>query len=277
MLGVAALMTPVSAQVLNSDLDDLRYRLRQLEQQFKSMTGGGGDFPSSLAVRFQNRLNQMERALQQLTSDVEDLGYRISEISKENQSFKADVDYRLGLLEKNGDRTVKRTAEGRASAKADARRIAGLPAGNPPKTADPERQTGPTILPPGKEIDQYNFAIGELRKARYDRAARAFREFLEKHPDGQQAGNAYYWLGETYLAQKKYREAAIRFADGYQKFPKHPKAPDNLLKLGLTMAKLNKSREACASWAELRRRYPEAPGYVKRRITREWKKLGCRT
>ena len=115
-----------------------------------------------------------------------------------------------------------------------------------------------------------------MRQARYDRAAEAFQEFLRRHPKGRFAGNAYYWLGETYYAQQNYRLAAIRFADGFKKFPKHPKAPDNLLKLGMSMAHLKKTKEACASWAELKRRYPSAPGYVKRKAAQERKKLGCR-
>jgi len=277
MLGAPA-VSPATAQVLEADVDDLRYRVRQLERQFKSMKGRGGDIPSSLATRFQNRLHQMERSIQKLTSKVEDLAHRIGKIEKDRKAFKADVDYRLGLLEKKGGQGARRPAERRAGAKPQParRQAADRSADGRSEKAGAERETGPAILPAGKEIDQYRFAIGELRKARYGRAARAFQEFLQRHPKGRFAGNAYYWLGETYFAQKKYRQAAIRFADGFQKFPRHPKAPDNLLKLGMAMAKLNKPREACASWAELRRRYPGAPGYIKRKTAREWKKLDCR-
>ena len=277
LLGVAIAVplapTAATAQLLESDVDDLRYRVRQLERQRKALKARGSDIPSSLATRFKNRLNQMERTIQKLTAKVEDLSHRISKIEKNRKTFKADVDYRLGLLEKNGAGKAGSRKTGSSAQKASLKRGA---ADRSRRKAGP-RDTGPNILPRGKEIDQYRFAIGELRKAKYQRAARAFREFIRKHPRGRFTGNAYYWLGETYFAQRKYQLAAIRFADGFRKFPKHSKAPDNLLKLGMAMARLNKPREACASFAELRRRYPAAPSYVKRKAARERKKLDCRT
>ena len=30
------------------------------------------------------------------------------------------------------------------------------------------------------------------------------------------AGNAVYWLGETYYARRQFADAAVTFADGYQ-------------------------------------------------------------
>ncbi|MDE0150729.1 MAG: tol-pal system protein YbgF [Rhodospirillaceae bacterium] len=267
------------AQVSRADVDDLRFRLRRLERDFNALRGGDRDIPSSLATRFQNRLNQMERTIQSLTDRVEDLIHRVEKLEKERKTFETDTDFRLGRLEKRGG--VKADAERSKPAPAD---VAGLKqdsAGQDGTGADSARKepavaSAPSILPPGKEIEQYRFAIGELRQARYDRAAEAFQEFLRRHPKGRFAGNAYYWLGETYYAQQNYRLAAIRFADGFKKFPKHPKAPDNLLKLGMSMAHLKKTKEACASWAELKRRYPSAPSYVKRKAAQERKKLGCR-
>ncbi|MYF07164.1 MAG: tetratricopeptide repeat protein, partial [Rhodospirillaceae bacterium] len=219
------------AQVSRADVDDLRFRLRRLERDFNALRGGDRDIPSSLATRFQNRLNQMERTIQSLTDRVEDLIHRVEKLEKERKTFETDTDFRLGRLEKRGG--VKADAERSKPAPAD---VAGLKqdsagqdgTGTDSARKEPAVASAPSILPPGKEIEQYRFAIGELRQARYDRAAEAFQEFLRRHPKGRFAGNAYYWLGETYYAQQNYRLAAIRFADGFKKFPKHPKAPDNL-------------------------------------------------
>lgn len=276
LIGLGAVAGPplpaAQAQVSRADVDDLGFRLRRLERDFNALRGGDRDIPSSLATRFQSRLNQMERTIQSLTDKVEDLIHRVEKLEKERKTFEADTDYRLGLLEKRsglkvGARPVKPTPPADAGPKQDS---AGRDSG------EKRSASASSILPAGKEVEQYRFAIAELRQARYDRAAEAFREFLRRHPQGRFAGNAYYWLGETYYAQQNYRQAAIRFADGFKKFPKHAKAPDNLLKLGMSMAHLKKTKEACASWAELKRRYPSAPGYVKRKAAQERKKLGCR-
>ena len=256
------------AQVTRSDADDLKFRLRRLERDFNVLRGGDQDIPSSLATRFQNRLNQLELTIQSLTDKVEDLIHRVETLEKERKAFEADAEYRLSLLEKKaGIKRAQPAPRADAGPKPDA-------AGQ--GSTEKKTAAASSVLPPGKEIDQYRFAIGELRKARYGRAAEAFQEFLRRHPKGRFAGNAYYWLGETYYAQGNYRLAAIRFADGFKAFPKHPKAPDNLLKLGMSMAHLKKKKEACASWAELKRRYPSAPGYIKRKAAQERKKIGCR-
>ncbi|MXY38403.1 MAG: tol-pal system protein YbgF [Rhodospirillaceae bacterium] len=272
------------AQVSRADVDDLRFRLRRLERDFNALRGGDRDIPSSLATRFQNRLNQMERTIQSLTDRVEDLIHRVEKLEKDRKTFETDTEFRLGRLEKRGG--VKAGARGAKPPPGDAAGLkqdsagqdsAGQDGAGPDSAGkEPATASASSILPPGTEIEQYRFAISELRQARYDRAAEAFQEFLRRHPKGRFAGNAYYWLGETYYAQQNYRLAAIRFADGFKKFPKHPKAPDNLLKLGMSMAHLKKTKEACASWAELKRRYPSAPSYVKRKAAQERKKLGCR-
>ena len=277
------------AQVSRADVDDLRFRLRRLERDFNALRGGDRDIPSSLATRFQNRLNQLERTIQSLTDRVEDLIHRVETLEKDRKTFETDTDYRLGRLEKQagvkadagraqpapGDVAgLKQDGAGPDSAGQDSAGQDG--AGPDSGKKEPATASASSILPPGKEIEQYRFAIGELRQARYDRAAEAFQEFLRRHPKGRFAGNAYYWLGETYYAQQNYRLAAIRFADGFKKFPKHPKAPDNLLKLGMSMAHLKKTEEACKTLAELKRRYPSAPGYVKRKAAQERRKLGCR-
>ncbi len=296
LIGLGAAAGPVlpvlpaaQAQVSRADVDDLRYRLRRLERDFNALRGGDRDIPSSLATRFQDRLNQMERTIQSLTGKVEDLTHRVEKLEKDRKAFETDTDYRVGLLEKRagvkvGARPAKpapradagQTQDGAGQDSTGQNRAGQDSAGQGSSEKEPAVASAPSILPPGKEIEQYRFAIGELRQARYDRAAEAFQEFLRRHPEGRFAGNAYYWLGETYYAQQNFRLAAIRFADGFKKFPKHPKAPDNLLKLGMSMAHLKKTKEACASWAELKRRYPSAPGYVKRKAAQERKKLGCR-
>ncbi len=283
LVGLGAAAGPslpmAQAQVSRADVDDLRFRLRRLERDFNALRGSDQDIPSSLATRFQNRLNQMERTIQNLTNKVEDLIHRVEKFEKERETFETDTDYRLGLLEKRagvkvGARRTKPAPPADAGPKQDS---AGQEsAGRETGEKEPATASAPSILPPGKEIDQYRFAIGKLRQARYDRAAKAFQEFLRRHPKGRFAGNAHYWLGETYYAQGKFELAAIRFSDGFRTFPKHPKAPDNLLKLGMSMAHLKKTKEACKTWAELKRRYPSAPGYVKRKAAQERKKLGCR-
>src|SRR3546814_16167351 len=94
-------------------------------------------------------------------------------------------------------------------------------------------------------MDQDAFAQQLMSQTRYGEAESAFRQFIERHPDGQLTDNARYWLAETYYVRRQYPEAATAFLEGYQKAPAGSKAPDNLLKLGLSLSALQKKQEAC--------------------------------
>jgi tol-pal system protein YbgF len=121
----------------------------------------------------------------------------------------------------------------------------------------------------------YDAAFQSLREQKYDRAEAAFKQFLVRYKDDALAGNAQYWLGETYYVRGNYAEAAKVFATGYQKYPKSSKAPDNLLKLGLSLSQSNKQKEACLTLQQLGIQYPNAAAVIKQRATDERKKLQC--
>ena len=123
--------------------------------------------------------------------------------------------------------------------------------------------------------EQYDQARGLLLQARYDEAEQALATFLGQHGDNPLAGNARYWLGETYYVRADYVRAAEVFLEGFQKNPDSPKAPDTLLKLGMSLANLNKNREACAAFDKLALDYPDAPSNIQRLLTRERQKNGC--
>jgi tol-pal system protein YbgF len=140
-------------------------------------------------------------------------------------------------------------------------------------------ETAAVIAPydlPGETAEaQYEYAFGLLRQAEYDDAELAFRTFLDRHPDDLLAGNAQYWLGETYYVRANYQQAAVTFAEGYQKYPNSGKAPDNLLKLAMALGELGKNQEACVALGQLRKEFPNAPANIQDRAVRERERFGC--
>lgn len=143
-----------------------------------------------------------------------------------------------------------------------------------PSPAGNSASTGGT-LPSGSATEQYNYAFGLMKQAKYPDAEIAFKEFVAAHPKDQMAGNAQYWLGETFYARGKYMEAATAFADGYKRYPKNSKAPDALLKLGMSLARADQKQNACVALAKLGEEFPQAAASVRQRATAEMKKLGC--
>ena len=121
----------------------------------------------------------------------------------------------------------------------------------------------------------YNDAFKKLQDGDYAGAERGFKAFLQSNPKHTLAGNAQYWLGETYYARRDYQNAVTAFAEGYKVYKASPKGPDNLLKLGVTLAALGRKPDACAVFAKFNQDYPRATDLQKRRVAQEHQKNGC--
>lgn len=140
------------------------------------------------------------------------------------------------------------------------------PAGHPPSGG---------LLPNSSATEQYNYAFGLLKQADYPAAETALKAFVEQHPKDPMAGNAQYWLGETYYTRNKYLEAASAFAEGYKRYPKSAKAADNLLKLGMSLGRANQKQNACLALAQLDHDFPHPGASIRERAAAEKKHLGC--
>jgi tol-pal system protein YbgF len=133
----------------------------------------------------------------------------------------------------------------------------------------------PHILPKGTPQVQYRFAQDLVHRAEYEKAARAFQEFIDTHPKHKLIANARYWLGRTYYVRRDYRAAAEAFLEGFRGDPEGNKAPDNLLSLGMSLSYMDKKSEACAMFGKLTSDFPDAPGRIKRLLARERTRADC--
>jgi tol-pal system protein YbgF len=136
------------------------------------------------------------------------------------------------------------------------------------------------VAPPPSEPEAppqqlYERAYGYLLQKEYGQAEAGFDDFLRRHPSHQLAGNAQYWLGETFYVRGQYRAAAGAFLKGYQNFGNGPKAPECLLKLAMSLQRLGQKDAACSSFAELAAKFPSPPAHVKALAQAERRRGGC--
>ncbi len=121
----------------------------------------------------------------------------------------------------------------------------------------------------------YEQAYGYLLQKDYASAQTGFEDFLQRHPGHQLAGNAQYWLGESFYVRGQYRAAAAAFLKGYQTYARSPKAPECLLKLAMSLNRLGQKDAACTSFNELATKYPNPPAHVKSIAQSERQRSGC--
>lgn len=291
-LAAAAMLLALPA-FATSDTESLRDEARRIGGQLAETrvelaeAGRSGQMPPTIAAHFEVRISDLEAQVRSLTGRIEELDYGVRQANERLDKAMGDIDFRLGALEGakgEGGKSAtggaaRRPAEGGpANAGIAAAKSGPAPSGATGGEAAREMaaaHTGAT-LPAGTEIEQYQYSIGLLRKGEYEQAAGALKAFVAAHPKGPLAGNAVYWLGESFYVRGQYDQAAVHFAEGYQKYPTNAKGPDNLLKLGMSLARLNKKAEACASFSELQRKYPSASSNVKNTASAERSKLSCR-
>ena len=219
----------------------------------------GGD-----SVYIEDRLNQLQQTLTMMTGQIEQLQHRNATLMQQMEKMQADYEYRIDQLEKGGG---------------------GKPGGAAPRpgglAAAPATPSGPAPTPgaaPGGAAagDQlYDEAFKKLQEGDYAAAERGFKTFVQRNPQNKLAGNAQYWLGETYYARRDYNNALTAFAEGYKVYKTSQKGPDNLLKLGITMSNLGRKSDACAIFARFNQDYPRATDLQKRRIDQERQKNSC--
>lgn len=283
-------------QTMQQEVDSLRADMADLQRYVYSGQGGisaealeasgitvqpldtTSGFTGQEGASAQVRLSQLEERLRTLTGQIEELQFAQRQQAQRIEQLITDVDVRLAALE--GGAAGAATG-GVAATTGTTGTTSDVVVGETTTVIDDgavvttETASIGATLPPGSEMDQYNYAFSLLRQADYDAAEAAFQEFLTMHPNGDLSGNAYYWLGETFYVRNNFQQAAINFLKGYQQFPESSKAPDNLLKLGVTLSRLGKTAEACATFAELSRKFPNAPQNMRDKAAQESAAAGC--
>lgn len=306
---------PVRAQQpdlsgLGDRIDRLQRDVDVLQRQVARQRGGApaatgpaasGEIPSSFIDQTQGRFDTVDDQIRSLTGKLEQLSNQMNQISSRLDKLQKDVEFRLNAMEKGGEAGAAAGAGAPPAAAAEGQKpapklgqpqvppgkerlvlVPGPAGGGPSGSAAAPANLKPNAveLPQGSPEAQYEFAYGLLLQAQreqtdFSRPEQAFREFLKANPSHRLAGNAQYWLGETFYARKDYQNAAVAFAEGLKKYPKSEKAPDNMLKLGMSLAQLKEKTQACGALTELNHRYPNAPPQVKTSAQRERSRLGC--
>lgn len=254
----------VDYMVVRKELDDVREDIKILQRR-----NYAGREEGEAEVRF----GQLDEIIRTTAGRLDELDFKIKQLDERINMINRDIDVRMSLLE---GKPVK--AGG------------GVSTDNSPKFAAPVANSAPKTLL-GGEIsrgdslqplktptaqDVYQKGLTALKAANYTEAEDSFNRILEKFSNDKLAGNAQYWLGETFYGRKDYSRAAVAFAKGYKNYRDNPKAADSLLKLGLSMKGLSKKQEACAALLSLPKEFPKAETVIKDRAKSEAAIMGCK-
>ncbi|MBC6406680.1 MAG: tol-pal system protein YbgF [Rhodobacteraceae bacterium] len=255
-------------------LADIRQRLalvyldvRRLQRELSTTTLPQGGIAGSTLI---DRVNALEKELQNLTARAEQIEYRIDDLVREGSRRIGDLAFRLCELEEGCDISVENFDVYLGSA------LPGAGEERPPIGINtrvlPESPELPAVLPPpataepsaagemaiGEEQD-FQAATDALVARDFITADRAFAAFVETYPGSPLEGEAYLRRGQALEEQGIFVEAARSYLEAYSGDPTGPIAPEALYRLGVALGTLEQGAEACSTLAEVGRRHPYSP------------------
>ena len=250
------------AQAPVIDGRDLDERLKRLERLQDSQ---------SLLKLFEE-VESLGAEVRELRGQLEVQSHTIDQLQERLRESYLDVDQRLQRVE---SAPPLQTAGAQQQPAAPAPAAPSPPAAPAPAVPQPPSQapappaTGqapaaPVATPESEGIDPfeeqqaYTSAFNLLKSGRYEDAAAALRQFVAAYPAGSYAGNAQYWLGETYYVTRKFDLAMQEFQRLASIYPNSTKLPGALLKIGYIHHELGDKAEAERVLSDLRARYQDS-------------------
>ena len=295
---------------LEADLNSVQRKVFQGQDVPAPSSGGatvvvGG---SEAAALLSGRIDALEQEQRRITGSSEEINYKLDQLKSRLDKLVLDVDFRLTEIERRlnsgggagalsgpaggtmpqdlSSQSGAASANNQASPAAVAEggqlpegtKLLGTLRTNPsgePVTSAPAADPSPAAMANLAPEEQYNLAMGLIRKDDYAGAEQAFASFLGQNSGHALAGNAQYWLGETFYVRGDYNNAASAFLNGYQNYPKSSKAADNLLKLGMTLGRMEQTEQACATFQQLAKQFTILPSRLEQIAAREKQKFNC--
>jgi tol-pal system protein YbgF len=206
---------------------------------------GSGD-----PVQSVNTFNAMQQDIQELRGSIEELQYKLQQLEQQQKDRYINIDQRLRALEGGGAAV--------SAIPVDATSTSGGGATN-------DGRSTTSAAPSGNEKADYDAAFNLMTKDKnFDKATKAFSDFVEQYPMGFYTPNAWYWLGKLYsFDTKNLSKSRDAFQKVVQEFPTNTKASDALYELGVTYDKLGDKDQAKKTLKSVPTQYPGTGAAIK--------------
>lgn len=210
-------------------------------------------------AKAQQSIDELEGVIERATSVVQrnsaDVTVQVSDLQQKVATLEgklAELQYAIEELKKTG------TAAPGAAAPP-------IPGAEPSKANDP----------PADKNEHYAAAYRAYTERDFAKARALFRSFIEKHGTDQQADNAQYWLGASYLIENRPATALAELKKVIQNFRGSDAIDEALLDMAEAFYRLRACSDSRNALDTLIRTQPNSPLTPKaKQKLKELKKLG---
>lgn len=244
---------------MKADLNQLKRETADMQNDFSSVKkqlSGAAKEESFIAIR-ESQLS-MYSQMSELSKELQMLKGRFEE-----NKFSADKALRDAAIEKELLRSQVNSVELRIKEVNEKLSKIGEP-----KAAQQEQkaETETTVTEaaehkPSESEDPkkaYEAAYALFKNKQYKPARESFSAFLKKFPKDALAGNAQFWIGEAYYAEKDFEGAILAYEICIKNYPKNDKTPAALLKQGLGFIEIGDKKTAKVIFEKLMEKHPDS-------------------
>ena len=264
---VSACASSGDFEMLRHDINDVRRESLETKKEvdfLKEKTTGVVKEDSFSAMRdsqasINSRLSEMASSLQELRGRFEEYKYSTEKTLKDT------------VAERDIARSQIASLEGQIKALRD--KLASIERGTTPGEAEqrpPEgekketektKNAGPAAEeqakePPDDTTKAYDAAYQEFKAKKYKEAREHFEALQKNSPKGKLAGNAQFWIAETYYVEKDFESAILAYETLLKKYPESDKTSAALLKQGLSFIEIGDKKTGKTILARVVEKYP---------------------
>jgi len=207
----------------------------------------------SCAQNLQNQVDEQGRAITILQRKNQELDRSMRRLRDDYENEVERIRFEIKSLRAAAEQKVQQPQADAAGQQGETVETAprggdGAPAPFPQRPAPPPSAA--------TDKDMYNQAYGVYSSRDYERARKAFGDFIKTHPGSQLVSSAQYWIASSYFKEKKYEEAISACDDVIKKYPQGSKTPDSYYLQALSFVEIKDPTTAQIILEDLIQKYP---------------------
>lgn len=241
----AALVQPARAGLFEDD--EARKAIIELRARVQANEDAAKQRADQLTAAIQEQLQPLRRSLLDLNGQIDALRAEIAKLRGQNEQLARDL----------ADTQRKLTDQ---SQSVEARL----------KPLEPQKVSldGREFQVAPDERNQYEAAIGLVRRGEFADAVAALNAFLKRYSVSGYTDSVRFWLGNAQYGKRDYKDAIATFKAFIAGNPEHPRAAEALLALANCQIELKDNKSAKRSLEDLVKAYPntEAAQAAKERL-----------
>lgn len=228
-----------------------------------------GNYALSQSSQLIITIQQLQDEVRGLRGRLESQEYRLKRIETDQKERYRDLDRRISLImqsQMQGENSTDAVTseEPSNSPSVDEEKVSAASNTSGPTTDDQKSTDKPSVTQPSQaasssvnDQSDYQAAFALVRERDFNGAANSFTNFLADYPDSPRVPNAYYWLGEIYLAQGNQSESESAFLRVADQYSDSRKAADALYKLGILYKQQGNLEKSMTFMSRVVKEYPE--------------------